>query len=280
MKTAEEQKTGKKKTLSNIVNWILGLLIVFLLGCQVQIIRSKSSNYNVPSLFGYSFMTVLTDSMVNTSNPSESLDVGTGVVMQKVSADSIVVGDVITFYSVSLTQAAGGQQMVVSHRVMEIGKDTDGSYIFYTRGDNLNAETCPNHVCADTYRDTVPEKYYLGKIVYHSNTLGGFLSLAQSMWFIPVCCLLPLLLIVISSLVDLLKAIHSEQSDIDRQVLLGANKAGIDFNDEKAMYLFSEKERYKIELRETMEKQKEEEKKKLMKEMKKQTKKSKMEEGA
>jgi hypothetical protein len=257
----------------------LGIVIVFLVGCQIQIIKSKNENYNVPSLFGYSFMTVLTDSMVNTDDPAESLDVGTGVVMQKVPASTIVPGDIITFYSVELSKEAG-KSMVISHRVKEITTATDGTITFYTRGDNLHAETCQYNaggVCSETTRETVEEKYYLGKIVSHSNTLGAFLSTAQQIWFIPVCCLAPLLIIVISSLVDLVKAERSEQYDINREILLGLNAAGIDFNDERAVYLFSEKQRYKIEMRESLEKEKENEKKRLLKEMKKKGKTDKME---
>jgi hypothetical protein len=281
MKSAEQKKKGKK-TLSTIFNWILGLLIVFLVGCQIQIIRSRSSNYNVPSLFGYSFMTVLTDSMVNTANPSESLNVGTGVVLKKEPASSIQVGDVITFYSEELT-AALKQPMVVSHRVHEITTASDGTFIFYTRGDNLQAETCKGYsggTCSEATRDIVPEKYYLGKIVFHSDTLGGFLSTAQQIWFIPVCCLVPLLIIVITSLVDLIKVERSEQAEVDHEILLGLNRAGIDFNDEKAVYLFTEKQRYKIEMRESLQKEKDAEKKRLMKTMKKKGNTDKMEEKA
>lgn len=343
-----EQKTKNKKLLSNIANWVLGLLIVFLVGCQVQIIRSRSANYNVPSLFGYSFMTVLTDSMANnTEDPSQSLDVGTGVIMQKVAASSIAPSDVITFYSEELTEAAG-QPLVVSHRVFEIikapadatsqgffaakkdeeysldngatwqlsdtlmheatggstihfrlisdrdnsvvthqipayGEKEAGAYEFFTCGDNLQAQTCKNYAsgsCSSTTRDPVPEKYYLGRIVYRSNTLGKFLSTAQEIWFIPVCCLVPLLIIVVSSLIDLIKVERAQQYSVDREILLGLNAAGIDFNDEKAVYLFSEKQRYKIELRESMQKEKDAEKKRLLKEMKKKGNTGKMEDAS
>jgi signal peptidase I len=278
MSSSETPK--KKKTtrqiVSTVINWVLGILVVFLVVCQVQIIisKSKSENHGVPSLFGYSFMTVLTDSMVNTANPSESLNIGTGVVMKRVDSSSIQTGDVITFYSETLSQLVGSEE-VVSHRVMEIAKASDGTYIFYTRGDNLNAQTCPNNSCPETYRDTVYEKDYIGKIVYHSDVLGGFLSTAQQSWFVPVACLVPLLIIAVSSLVDLLKATKEEEREEDRQVLLALNKAGIDFNDERAVYLFSEKQRIKLELKNTLEKQKEDEKKRLRKEMK-----AKMEEKA
>jgi signal peptidase I len=275
----DAQKKKTKKAFSSIANWILGLLIVFLVGCQVQIIRSKNENYSVPSLFGFSFMTVLTDSMVNTSDPSQSLDVGTGVIMQKVPAKEIVVGDVITFYSEELSSYFK-EDLVVSHRVMSIETASDGSFVFYTRGDNLQAQTCKGYSsgsCSEDTRDIVPEKFYIGKIVYHNNTLGGFLSTAQQPWFIPVCCLAPLLIIAISSLRDLIKAEKAEQYSVDREILLGLNAAGIDFNDERAVYLFSEKQRYKIEMRESLEKEKENEKKRLLKEMKKKGKTDKME---
>ena len=76
----EEQKK-KKKIASKIVDIILGALIVLILGLQIDMFITKNNNYGIPSLFGYSFMEVLTDSMEG-KNP-DSFDAGEGVVIQK-----------------------------------------------------------------------------------------------------------------------------------------------------------------------------------------------------
>jgi hypothetical protein len=337
---------GKKtigKIISDIFTGILCALMLFLIGCQVVMFRSSTyQEFGVPSIFGYSFMQVVTNSMVGSE--SDSLDVGTGVVMKQVSLSEISPRDIITFKNSDLSTAVG-ENVIVSHRVHEVfraplsqgadftfaamvgeeysidggtnwtaadgkvlsfaptitiktriieSRDTSvrtfatpvystdgaGSYVFYTCGDNLNATTCGDSGCAPTYRDTVKQADYIGKIVSHSGVLGWALGVVMSTWFIPVACLIPLALIVTFSGIDMVKAGKKEQYEEDREILLAANKAGVDPNDERAYLLFAEKERFKIQVREEMEKTKAEQKKQLLKEMKKKGNADKMEVGS
>jgi hypothetical protein len=329
---AEKAKKSPRKIISNTISWVLGGLILLLVVFQIIMVRSSSYvNYGVPSLFGYSFMSVATDSMVGTA--SDSLPVGTGVIMRQIPVGDVSTSDVITFKSDYLTSKAGFT-VVVSHRVQEIllspskengyggvaakvgeeysldggntwvtsdGKlvsalggtavrirlisspddsmvsyniptynsESVGAYTFYACGDNLNAETCGTNGCARTYRDKVTQSNYIGKIVSHNDALGWLLGVAMSTWFVPVCCLVPLAIIVTFSAIDLVKEGRGEQAEEERQILLAANKAGVDPNDERAYLLFSEKQRYKLQVREQLEKAKEEERKRILREMKK-----------
>lgn len=106
---AEEKK--KKKVGKIIVDCILGGLIVLVLGMQINTMITKKDNYDVPSLFGYSFMQVLTDSMEGSA--PDAFDAGEGIIIQKKEIDEVKPGDVITFYSESI-------HFCVSHRVQEI----------------------------------------------------------------------------------------------------------------------------------------------------------------
>ena len=106
----EEQKK-KKKIASKIVDVVLGALIILILGLQIDMFITKNNNFGIPSLFGYSFMEVLTDSMEG-ENP-DSFDAGEGVVIQKRDVNDVKAGEVITFYSEQI-------QYCVSHRVIEI----------------------------------------------------------------------------------------------------------------------------------------------------------------
>jgi|LAHS01.1.fsa_nt_gb signal peptidase I len=332
---AQKKKKPVRKIVSNVLSWFFGALVVLLLGCQVIMLTSSTyRNFQVPSLFGYSFMKVLTNSMEG-DNP-DSLPTNTGVVMRQTAAKEIKVHDVITFKSDYLSSKAGGT-IVVSHRVSEImvypseedgnGKlsvsvseeyssnngatwtasdgqmmdfkggtnvrvrsiekpegsvvsytipyyteGKNGLYMFFTIGDNLNADTCKytsTGTCTMSYRDTIKEDHVIGKIVYHSDTLGYFLGLALSSWFVPVCCLVPLAIIVTFSAIDLVKEGRNEEKEEERQILLEANKMGVDPNDERAFYLFSEKQRYKIQVRNELEKAKAAERKRILREMKK-----------
>lgn len=106
---AEEKK--KKKIGTIIVDSVLGVLIALVLGLQVDMMITKKDNYDVPSLFGYSFMQVLTDSMEGTA--PDAFDAGEGIIIQRKEIDEVKPGDVITFYSEDI-------KYCVSHRVQEI----------------------------------------------------------------------------------------------------------------------------------------------------------------
>ena len=133
-----EKKSEKKKSpWGKIVDAILVLFILLLIGLEVDIMITTKRD-KIPSLFGTSFMRVLTDSMdggsstslhctKNTSttrvtgvyhteeeakeklkdgeeyyvikkNGPAELHVGTGITINKISFDSVNVGDVITFW--------------------------------------------------------------------------------------------------------------------------------------------------------------------------------------
>jgi hypothetical protein len=326
-----------KKWVNNTITGVLGAFILFLLGCQVSMLLSERKNYGVPSLFGKSFMTVLTDSMKNDENESESMPIGCGIIMEKIAADNVQPSDVITFYSPTLSDQYGING-IVSHRVLEVvqaptsadgkgifavapileysldsgtswsasdGKKISleagkafsvrrlsspkdsvvshtipsysaanpGAFSFYTCGDNLHAQTCPSGGCSQDYRDPeVKEEYYIGKVTYHSIALGKSLQIVQSDWFIPVTVLVPLTAIAVLSAIDLVKQAKKEKKEEEEKIQAAIVRAGIDPKDEKAVLLFTEKERYRLEMREELEKTKAEEKKRLEKEMKSQKK--------
>ena len=80
----------------------------------------------VPRLGGATPYTILTGSM------RPDLPVGTLVVMKPVDVSNIGVGNVVTY------QLASGESTVVTHRVVAVGFDSDGTRIFTTQGDANN----------------------------------------------------------------------------------------------------------------------------------------------
>lgn len=317
---AEEKK---KKLGTKIVDIILGVLIVAVIGLQVDMMLTKKNNYNVPSLFGYSFMEVLTDSMEGTK--PDSFDAGEGVIIQK--KNEVKPDDVITFYNPDI-------QYCVSHRVREIvyspssptekGKfivsseleysfdritwtkggnlvershEEGGFYarvitvteekepevwheipvytetpttIYYTCGDNLDADwyiKATGHAVASSYRDTVESKYYVGTIVAHNKGLGTALGIFQSAWFIPLAIMVPVLVIAIMSVVDFVKATKAEQKEENERIQAELVAAGIDPNDEKAVYIFTEKAKYRMDMEKELEALKKEQKEIYLKEL-------------
>lgn len=267
-----------KKTISRIVDVVLGVLLVFMVYVQVSMLvsQSKPENYGVPSVFGTSFLYVATDSMEG-DNP-DSLNQGTGVIIKKKDPNNVQVGDVITFYYPKLNAPD-------THRVVEIGKDNEG-LVFYTRGDNLHAWSCPSEGCPTTAWESVPQKYYIGTVVSHSDAFGNFLTYVspqaagaagKTAWLVPVLILVPLVAMVAISVTESILKYNKEKKAYAEELYKAMDEAGVDRNDEKAALLFEEKYNLKKELREEMERTKEAEKKKLRKEMEKEEKKARRE---
>lgn len=272
-----------KKTVSRIVDIVLGVLVVFMVYVQLSMIITQSipANHGVGSVFGTSFLYVATDSMEG-DNP-DSLNTGTGIIIRKEKVEDVKVGDVITFYYPKL----GAPD---THRVLEIKKDeTTGDITFYTRGDNLHAWSCesqPNGTCPETAWEEVTQDYYLGTVVSHSDSFGKFLTFVspqaaaaagQSAWLMPVLIFVPIAAIAGVTIAETIVKYNKEKKKYEEELYEAMDKAGVDRNDEKAAMLFEEKFNLKRELREEMEKTKEAEKKKLRKELEKEEKRKKKE---
>lgn len=267
-----------KKIVSRIVDVILGILLVFMVYVQVSMLVTQNipENYGVPSVFGTSFLYVATDSMEG-DNP-DSLNTGTGVIIKKDDPKNVKVGDVITFYYPKLKAPD-------THRVLEIKtSETDGTLTFYTRGDNLHAWSCGETACPETAWEEVPENYYIGTVVSHSDAFGAFLTVVspqaagaagKAPWLMPVLIFVPIVAMAAITIAETLVKYNKEKKVYEKELYEAMEKAGVDKNDEKAAMLFEEKFNLKRELREEIEREKEKEKQRLRKELEKEEKRKK-----
>ena len=267
-----------KKIISRIVDIVLGILLVFMIYVQASMFISQSNpdNYGVPEVFGTSFLYVATDSMEG-DNP-DSLKTGTGIILKKDDPKNVKVGDVITFFYKPLNAPD-------THRVLEIRtNETDGSLVFLTRGDNLHAWSCsslPGGTCPETPWEEIPEQYYIGTVVSHSDSFGSFLTYVspqaagaagKTPWLVPVLIFIPILAMAAISITETIVKYNKEKKIYEKELFEAMDKAGVDRNDEKACMLFEEKFNLKRELREQMNAEKEKEKKRLRKELEKEEK--------
>ena len=263
-----------RKTLSRIVDIILGILLVFMAYVHISMLvtQANPNNYGVPSVFGTSFLYVATDSMEG--DKADSLNQGTGVIIKKDDPKNVKVGDVITFYYPKLRNPD-------THRVVEISTDENGSRTFHTRGDNLNAWSCPKDGCPETAWESIPEKYYIGTVQWHSDSFGQFLTIVspqaagaagKTAWLVPVMIAVPIVGIVTISIVETAVNYRKEKKAYQAELKEAMERAGVDPNNEKEALLFEEKFNYKKEVREEMEKTKAAERKRLQKELDKEAK--------
>lgn len=133
------------------LNVIFYLLILLVLLFSISNIRAKNKNDQIPNIFGKGYLNVLSDSM--TGDNKDSFNVGDMIIVNVANDKKIsklVVGDIVTFYDSNLASNKGAGTALNTHRIVYIGKNTEGTTIYYTMGDkiakniNFNANSLAN----------------------------------------------------------------------------------------------------------------------------------------
>ncbi len=246
METKVEKKEvkTKKSLFGKILTWVLGTFVGLLLVVQVTGFISARNNFGVSSFLGYQSFVVLTDSM------EPELPVGNGVIVKKVDVTTLVAsttpeskdGDIITFFR-------SNDQLIITHRIIEVIDDGDGTLTFKCLGDNLNAQTCPTEGCTIANSDLVPEEFVMGKVISSSAALGAFSKFFSSPITTLFLVLIPLGAVFASSIVDFVKAakMRPEEKEVAEKVL-----SEEELSDEEFVKI---KEQEKISLIKEMEKE-------------------------
>ncbi|SDI50594.1 signal peptidase I [Alteribacillus bidgolensis] len=106
-------------------NRLLVVLFVLFLAAVFLIVQGRMNPDQVPSLFGYHPLTVLSNSM------EPEFSAGDMVIAKQVNPETIETGDVITYYD--------EESQIITHRVIETTTES-GEAVFQTQGDNNNVE--------------------------------------------------------------------------------------------------------------------------------------------
>ncbi len=119
-----EKKTKKKSALGITLSALWWSAVVLLVLLLVNILGAKMTG-NVPRVFGYSIMNIVSGSM------EDEIPRGSYILIKKVEPEKVKRGDVICFYSTD-PQIYG---LPNTHRVVEDPINNNGSIEFVTRGD-------------------------------------------------------------------------------------------------------------------------------------------------
>lgn len=140
-------------------------MLVVILTVYIVVCRATGK---IPSFFGYSVITIVSDSM--DSSPEDNCDYdiprGTYILIRKTSADAIKEGDVITFYSTD-ARIAGAPN---THRVVDIVENADNTLSFRTQGVNKKTNPAPDE-------NLTEENNIIGKYVRNLNVLTFMMKL-------------------------------------------------------------------------------------------------------
>jgi signal peptidase I len=102
---------------------LLALLLVNIFSAKIR--------GEVPSVFGYSVLNIISGSMENAEDPDGGIPVGSYILVKRTDPKEIKRGDIISFYS-NDPSIFGFPN---THRVVEEPIVTDGEYEFVTKGD-------------------------------------------------------------------------------------------------------------------------------------------------
>jgi len=155
------EKTSATARVLNVVSTVLIYLLaaVIIIGAVLFAVNASPTK----SIFGYRYYTVLTPSM------SPNYEVGDVVFVHIEDADTINVGDVITF------NPSNDSEAYLTHRVIEKYdnyKDT-GVTCFKTKGDANDSEDC----------FLIGEEKVVGKVVFGIPGLGYIIRFVQLKWY-------------------------------------------------------------------------------------------------
>ena len=151
-----------KKVATVLASLILWAVILLAALFTFTTLATRDVN-NVSNLFGYTPLSVQTESMAPTFNAGDL------IIIKKVDPSTLKEGDIITFHTIIMNQYA-----LNTHRIFEIN-DENGYRSYVTKGDNN--EVTDTHIIAD---GDIVGKYVtkfegLGKVLDFLSSSTGFL---------------------------------------------------------------------------------------------------------
>lgn len=124
------------KWISKSINIVFYIIIFVLIVFSIANMKLKEKN-DVANVFGYGFISVLTDSMDGDQDDSFTVD---DLLFVKLANDearqSLQVGDIVTYYSLDIPGL--GVQGFITHRIVELGEFEGVPYVI-TQGDKQGA---------------------------------------------------------------------------------------------------------------------------------------------
>ena len=198
---ADHKSTLGHRILTGVGIALCVVLVPMLMINCTLLIKGWTNKDEVPTLFGYAPMIVLTDSMAG--NKEDNFSGGDLIFVKTVTAEEVKKGDVISFFD-----PAGNGTSITSHRVVEILNE-DGKISFKTKGDNNNTED----------KLPVPAENLAG--VYTGVKLAGAGRVAmfmQTPWGLILCVVVPILLLIGWDAVR--RARYNKKHEEDKDALL------------------------------------------------------------
>lgn len=181
-----------KKVIGKIINFVLVALILFAVAVLV-LVGYHAKKGEATTVFGYGFMAVQTGSM------TPEYPIGTVIIIKETDPSQLKEKDVITFYSSNPSLG----NMIVTHRIMEVTDDGDGTYSFVTQGD---ANVIPDEYSAESEK-------IIGRVVGKSNLMQKLMKIRENPAFFLVLIVLPMCIIITMEMVNISKKMNEKNNE-------------------------------------------------------------------
>ena len=209
-KTQKQKKPESKgkRVLKAIFNTIINILIVVVLVVSLLIavmaLTSKSSG--ISTIFGYTIQPIQSDSMKGGSPDGyggSDFEKGDLMIAKATGFDANAkyeLGDVITY----LTKDSDNQYMLLAHRIVDVIRNEDGSYVYQPQGDNRETSPVPDQtevkdfITASDIASVYYNAGYEGKILKGWGAPLDYIRTQQGFFFV---VLLPMIIFFMYALV-------------------------------------------------------------------------------
>ena len=198
------------KVIKNIWAVIRTILTVILVILLVVVVTQRVSN-NKMAVAGFRIFTVVTESM------KPEYVVGDAIVTKTIEPSEIKIGDDITY----LGLAESFKDKIVTHRVINIEKAEDGTYIFETKG-IANPKADPK----------INESQIFGKVIYKIKSISYINSIIGNLYGMYFAIFIPFGLIMFIEYI-LYKRDKDEDLDDEEENNDGNYKNDLDDKKEK-----------------------------------------------
>lgn len=181
-KTSKEQSNILKvlKVIGNILYYIA---FIFILAVLLMVVVQRFSNNEI-ALGGFRMFNILTGSM------EPEYNIGDVLISKTVNPEDIEIGDDLVYKG----EEKPFKDLIVTHRVVDLNKEEDGTYSFITRG-----------IANDVDDPIITESQIYGKIIYKVRSFSILSKAINNMYvfffviFIPIAILVAIKVIQVKN---------------------------------------------------------------------------------